>query len=135
MPSSSAQHWMTFATFAEQDHFIYPSKDTYHGIVINGNMAAYAPDGLAAFLLQKNRPRINYIIDPITHAFQHNPIHVMNKKDGGEIKKAIRYVAEIYGGSILEKAGKFPLVPSDIHDVTTFVKNCTNFQRGHLANK
>jgi len=65
------EHWMQFGTFAEQRHFAYPTLDTYKGVIINGNMAAYAPDGLAAFLLE--RTGLIYLIDPMTHAFQHDP--------------------------------------------------------------
>src|SRR5690349_16856718 len=54
-------HWMMFATFAEQRHFIYPSRQTYQGVIINGNMVAHAPDGLAAFILEKT-DAIRYII-------------------------------------------------------------------------
>ncbi len=48
-------HWMIFSTFAEQVYFIYPTIETYKGVIINGNMATYAPDGLAAFLLEKTK--------------------------------------------------------------------------------
>lgn len=67
------EHWMMFGTFAQQRHFIYPSSDTYNGVLINGNMAAYAPSGLGGFLLEKTKD-LRYIIDPLTHAFQHSPL-------------------------------------------------------------
>src|SRR5882762_1874338 len=90
-------HWMMFGTFGEQRHFVYTSPDTYQtgGTIINGNMAAYAPDGLAAFLLERTGGRLNYIIDPLTHAFQHNPSSVTDQNR--KTKKSIQGLAVAYG--------------------------------------
>ena len=76
----SVDHWMTFGTFAEQRYFIYPSPDTYTGVIINANMVAHAPSGLAAFLLEKTRKDFPYIIDPLTHAFQHDVSILLDDK-------------------------------------------------------
>ncbi len=59
--------------FAEQNFFAYPTPDTYQGVIINANMAAYAPAGIAAFLLEKTAAKTRYVVDPLTHAFQHDP--------------------------------------------------------------
>src|SRR5205807_7935560 len=90
-------HWMMFGTFAEQKHFVYPSPDTYRpgGTIITANMAAYAPAGLADFLLESSGGRLNYIIDPLTHAFQHSPNSVTDSED--KPKKSIYQLAVAYG--------------------------------------
>jgi hypothetical protein len=135
------QHWMTFGTFAEQRYFIYPSASTYYGIIINGNMAAHAPDGLAAFLLEKTREKIPYIIDPLTHAFQHDPTKLLtSKKDGTmEIKSSILGLAEHYGGIVKTILGSRPILPKDFNNANNdeplinFVTSCLNFQKNQLA--
>ena len=87
-------HWMMFGTFAEQRHFTYPTKDTYNGAIINGNMAAHAPDGLAVFLLEKTS-NLPYIIDPLTHAFQHDPEMICT--GDGEPKSSIKALGDAFG--------------------------------------
>ena len=121
-------HWMTFGTFAEQNYFIYPGVDTYKGVIINGNMAAYAPDGLAAFLLEKT-PSLPYLIDPLTHAFQHNTNAIKNEKN--EVKKSIFNLSGYYGDPIEKHVGKRPILPEDFdnEELRTFVERCLNFQK------
>ena len=106
-------HWMMFGTFAEQRHFVYPTKETYQGAIINGNMAAHAPHGLAAFLLEKTAS-LKYIIDPLTHAFQHDPEFIVNKD--GEPKTSIKSLAEIYGLPTDGLVGRSPVLPADFDD-------------------
>lgn len=127
-------HWMMFSTFAEQRHFVYPQQGAYDGAIINGNMAAHAPDGLAAFLLEKAGGKLPYAIDPITHAFQHDPYFV-NDEDG-EPKSSIQKLAENYGEPVVSKVGKHPLAPEDFLDdgvLQGFVGRCLRFQRDVIA--
>ncbi len=128
----SVDHWMMFGTFAEQRHFVYPEPGTYQGVVINANMAAHAPAGLAAFLLEKtaNAP---YIVDPLTHAFQHHPDFICNSS--GEPKSAIRSLSEHYGGPIQELIGQKALRPKDLADdnvLREMTTRCVDFQLNHL---
>ncbi|HLE00571.1 MAG TPA: hypothetical protein VJB59_09945 [Bdellovibrionota bacterium] len=132
------EHWMTFGTFAEQRYFIYPKADTYSGVVINANMAAHAPQGLAAFLLEKTK-NLNYIVDPLTHAFQHDPEAVMTTdKDGNRaVKTSIQTLANAYGAPVTGVVGKRPLNPDDLKDekiLDAFVKGCLSFQTEQLTN-
>ena len=60
----NVNNWMMFGTFAEQRHFAYPTRDPCEGAIIDGNMVAHAPDGLATFLLEKTSG-LKYIIDPL----------------------------------------------------------------------
>ena len=126
-------HWMMFGTFAEQRHFIYPSKQTYQGTIINGNMVAHAPDGLAAFLLEKTANQ-RYIIDPLTHAFQHNPSYLRDEE--GNPKSSIQALANIYGEPLQSAVGTRPVLPRDFKDdaiLAEFVGKCLDFQNRKLA--
>lgn len=126
---------MMFGTFAEQRYFVYPTPDTYKGVIINANMVAHAPDGLAAFLLE--RTNLTYLIDPLTHAFQHNPSFVLGPS--GEAKSSIRRLAEEYdpdGKHLQQLVGTKPLLPRHLRDAEIlkgFVDRCLRFQRQELV--
>jgi len=127
-------HWMLFGTFGEQRYFVYPTPETYKGVIINANMVAHAPDGLAAFLLE--RTNLVYLIDPLTHAFQHNPSFVLGPN--GEAKSSIQTLAEEYdpdGQHLKQLVGKKPLLPRHLSDdqiLRAFVEQCLRFQRREL---
>jgi hypothetical protein len=126
---------MMFSTFAEQRHFVYPRKDTYHGIILNANMAAHAPDGIARFILTRTYQQ-RYIIDPMTHAFQHDPRHITDSE--GKVKRSVMKMAEQYGELIADNVGKRPLLPSMLQDKDQrkdFVKSCLNFQESHISQR
>src|SRR3972149_11265878 len=106
-----SDHWMQFGTFAQKDYFEFPETGTYKGVIINGNMAAHAPAGLAAFLLEKTQST-SYIIDPLTHAFQHDPEVVKNNE--GEPKASVRTLADAYGKPVCSSVGSAPLLPDDL---------------------
>ena len=99
----SIDHWMMFSTFAEQRYFAYPDAVDYQGVVINANMAVHAPAGLAAFLLGKTGEETRYVIDPLTHAFQHDPGVISNPE--GQTRASILEVARRYGGPVAEHVG------------------------------
>lgn len=127
-------HWMLFSTFAEQRHFEYPATGTYQGVVINANMAAHAPAGLAAFLLGKTAG-MHYIIDPLTHAFQHDPEVICDSE--GEPKSSIKGLAEHYGEPVSKFVGSHPVLPKHFRDETIlrgFTDRCVEFQLSHLRN-
>ncbi|MBX3728538.1 MAG: hypothetical protein KF858_05070 [Candidatus Sumerlaeia bacterium] len=126
------EHWMMFSTFAEQDYFIYPRSDVYSGVFINANMAAHAPAGLASFIIEKLNPETKYMVDPITHAFQHDPVFIKNDK--GEVKKAIQSLAEAYGDPMLSHVGRKPLSPSQFDEKTlaSLCPRVLGYQRDHL---
>ena len=126
-------HWMMFGTFAEQDHFAYPTKEAYKGVIINANMAAYASEGLAAFLLKKTANH-TYIIDPLTHSFQHDPYYISGKD--GELKSSIGAIAGAYGSPVQQIAGQRPVTPADFRTdevLEPFVSRCLTFQHSTLA--
>ncbi|MFT0139871.1 hypothetical protein [Alloalcanivorax xenomutans] len=127
------EHWMQFSTFAEQDYFIYPDRETYDGIVLNANMIAHASNGIASFLLSKKAVGTKYIIDPMTHAFQHDPRFVCNNKN--EPKASIRLLSELYGKPVLDVAGKRPATIADFESgsvLKSFSKGVVDFQNEYL---
>lgn len=126
-------HWMMFGTFGQQRYFEYPRRGTYKGVVVNANMVAHAPGGLAAFLLEKTAG-LNYLIDPLTHAFQHDPSAIQN--DESELKTSFKEIAEKYGSPFIECAGERPILPRDLENqgvLKTLVEKCLTFQRRSLA--
>lgn len=129
------EHWMMFGTFAEQKHFAYPSDSSYAGVLVNGNMAAYAPDGIAAFLMERTR-NLDYVIDPLTHAFQHDPGAVLDAE--GKPKKALLALATEYGELAAQIIGQRPMLPSDLADtgiLDDFVDRVLEFQRTYVSSR
>jgi len=127
-------HWMTFSTFAEQRHFVYPSVHTYDGVIINANMVAHAPAGLAGFLVERTQG-LKYIIDPLTHAFQHDPSAISAKGDSAKPKSSIQKLAEAYGDPVVSRVGVRPILPNHFEGqvLQGFVERCLAFQRNVLT--
>jgi len=150
----SKNHSMMFSTFAEQRHFIYPSENTYEGIFVNANMAAHAPDGIAKFIQTKTLKQ-KYIIDPQTHAFQHNPKHIKTdvfetlidnetgektkQKTGDQkLKQSIEKLIKQYGEPIVSVAGKRPVTPATFSNdqiLKDFTGRCLKFQRNFVSSR
>lgn len=131
----SVDHWMMFGTFAQKDYFEYPKVGTYKGVVINANMAAHAPAGLASFLLEKTVAS-RYLIDPLTHGFQHDPKAVQNRD--GSIKSSVLGIAEAYGDPVSSLVGKRALLPKDLEDagvLRDFSRRVVEFQRDHVRQR
>ena len=118
-----AEHWMMFGTFAQQRVFRYPKP--YDGVVINANMVAHAPAGIASFLLERVAVAPRYIIDPLTHAFQHEPFSLKDKP-------SLQKLAQAYGDLTANVAdGGNSILPSDFKDGTktdSFVRHCVDYQ-------
>ena len=133
----SLNHWMTFSTFAEQRFFVYPTPKTYKGVIINANMVAHAPDGMAAFLLERTQTA-NFIIDPLTHAFQHDIKYIISEREENnqkQVKSSISKLAGEYGEFFSEIVGSKPVTPDDFDDrnkVKDMVTQCIDFQRKKL---
>ena len=128
------EHWMSFSTFAEQRYFVYPDEKTYEGVLITGNMACHAPSALATFLLER-APGIPYIIDPVTHAFQHDPTAILSPSTG-KVKSSIEKLADSLGGKISEMVGKESISPKHLRgQEEELVENCLQFQKTKLSNE
>ena len=74
-----------------------------------------------------------YVIDPITHAFQHDPLFIKNDK--GEVKASIRLLADAYGEPVSSRAGRSRLRPVHLKadTIDEFAGRVLNFQRNHLC--
>ena len=86
----------------------------------------------AAFLQEKRAAGGKYIINPLTHAFQHDPAVIAD--GGGKTKSSIRSLAEHYGEPISTLAGQRPLLPEDLGDsrLRGLTERCVRFQRSYL---
>lgn len=134
------QHWMTFATFAQQNYFVFPKPNTYYGVVLNANIVVHTPDAIAAFIISKTK-HMRYLIDPITHAYQHDPSFISNNKkeivDGKiPIKTSFKKLAEQYSEKLAQKLGH-ALKPQDVDQglLEEIVSGNLNFQRTFLSNR
>ena len=82
------KHLLRFGTNAEQKYFVDGLENLYNGIVINANMAAFSPDAMAIFVVKKT-PTKPFIIDPITHAFQHDQSFISSMGTDRKSKKNV----------------------------------------------
>lgn len=102
MDSNTPKHFMRYAIHSEAQYFKGSFRDSYGGIVLNGNLAAYSLNGVCSFLsdLLVDKP---YFIDPITHAFGHHPQSISRKdEETGQLvpRAAIVSLGKRYGEAI-----------------------------------
>ncbi|MCP4653601.1 MAG: hypothetical protein GY858_09520 [Candidatus Omnitrophica bacterium] len=127
-------HLVRFGTAADQKFLLGSLLATYDQLIVNANIMAYMTSAIAMFISTKakNKP---YIIDPQTHAFQHDLslIESQSEKSKGQIKKSIKKLIDAFGEpvetSILNK--KRPLIPKDFKDSSVtrgFCQRVINFQ-------
>lgn len=139
MEPITKQHWMTFATFVQQNYFVFPKPETYYGVVLNANIVVHAPDAIAAFIISKTK-YMRYLIDPITHAYQHDPSFISNSKkmtiDGKiPIKTSFKKLADQFSEKLAQKLGH-ALKPQDVQELLDeIVIGNLNFQRTFLSNR
>lgn len=124
-------HMVRYGTHAESMFLSGDFRDTYNVLVVNGNMAAYYPAAMARFIAQQVFNK-SYIIDPQTHAFQHDLRYIRSSKTE-EIKSSIARLLEQYGEPFKESinAGR-PVCPDDFKDkgvLTSAVERVIEFQR------
>jgi len=133
------RHIVRYGTPADQKYLVGVFLDTYDQIVINANMMARISRALASFIMQRTRYK-PFFIDPQTHAFQHDIVHLesssVNSK--GEIKKSFQNLLEWYGepfSTAVSKERRF-VVPEDFQDDklrNDVCKRIINFQENILA--
>ncbi len=146
----ASEHLLRYGTNAEQKYFFGNGlENNYDKIVINANMVAFSPVALASFIV-KSTTEQPFIIDPITHAFQHNQSFILGSDDE-KIKKSISNLIIQYGdelknlitGCIEDKNGKEilipkkPLYPDDVDEqfIETFTANVLNYQKNISVEK
>jgi len=133
------KHLVRYGTAAEQKHLLGDFLETYDILVVNANMVAHTPAALAAFIGERahNKP---FLIDPQTHAFQHDisRLQTVDKEGRLRLRKSVESLAEAYGNPIdLKVTGDDPRVvtPNDFRDDKLrqdFASRVANFQVGHL---
>lgn len=113
-------HILRYGIHGEQRYFS-ELADCYDGIAINGNMLAHTPAALARFVGVRvvDRP---FVIDPLTHAFQHDPQRLRRAYQGtlgGEgtaLKSSVARMSTRFGEPVQSKAGREALLPEDFAD-------------------
>lgn len=100
LEQKSNLHFVRYGISADESYF-QEFEDTIDGIFINGNMIAHMPGALSKFIGEKLVNK-TFLIDPLTHAFQHDIVHLMseNKKGEKNIKTSIRKMLDIYGDPV-----------------------------------
>ena len=109
---------------ADQRYLAGEFLDAYSATVINGNMVAHIPAALGQFLTDRTARETGpkpFIIDPLTHAFQHDPSKVRTKRmrDGKEVeetKLSILKMSQAFGEPVQSRVGEQAVLPSDFAD-------------------
>ncbi|MEW6276634.1 MAG: hypothetical protein AB1556_16185 [Bacillota bacterium] len=110
--------------------------ETYDVVVINGNMAAHSATAMAKFISTKAQNKA-YLIDPQTHALQHDLKHLVSNKTG-ELKESIQKLLQFFGEPVYSriKEEKRPISFKDFSDrgkKKEFVQNVLQFQKEVLS--
>ncbi len=134
MSADLVKHFLRYGTHAESRYFLESELvDNYEGVVFNGNMVAMTRSAIAGFITSlKNKP---FIVDPQTHAFQHDVFYVGQEGDDGTVvpKRSIQKLAEAFGDPVASKVGKSSVLPEDFANAkirADFCKHVVQFQLG-----
>lgn len=132
---TNLRHIIRYGTHAEREFLLNEySTDYYDAVLLNGNMLAYSIGAMSAFVLRIKTP---FLIDPQTHAFQHEIEYLMGKN--GEPKRSLIKLAKYFGdpveSAILDKR---KITPSDFSTQalkTSFVEAVVKFQAEAISEK
>jgi hypothetical protein len=128
----NSKHYLRYGTAADQK-YMKEYRHTYDGVALNGTMLAHISKAISAFL-HKDLMGKALIIDPMTHAFQHDLDKIKNSY--GDIKSSVGKLIEIYGDPVATAINsKFrPVRQADFTDQNTddFISKVLNFQMNHL---
>ncbi len=111
-------HMIRYGISPEQKYFSKEFIGTYDVLVFNGNMIAHIPTAIAKFIGDRLGIK-EFIIDPLTHAFQHNPEKLSTKDTDGKLvlKSSIVKMAKAFGAPIEDKVNKHEtILPKDFKD-------------------
>ena len=108
-----ARHCLRVGSLSDKQ-VIEKSADHFDLLVVQGNLAASAPQGLATWPLDKP-----VWIDPITYAFAAAPAHLQSRKKDGTsgYRKTFRKLAEAFGApytTAIQESRR--LTPADFTD-------------------
>jgi hypothetical protein len=124
---------LRYGTIAEQK-YIEAFRDRFDILLINGNMLAFAANAMAR-VVAENNGRIEYLVDPLTHGFQHD-LELL-KGTTGQLKVSIRKMLDAYGDFLEKKILNGQVItPKDfdnnITEVKDFVMKVIYFQRDYV---
>lgn len=122
------QHMVRYGTVADQK-FISEFREYFQAVIINGNILAHIPSAMADFVGQ-NKTKMEFIVDPLTHAFQHDIEKL--KSDKGKLKSSIKKLLDYYGSPVKDVilSGEV-ILPDDFNDddvARDFCKRVLQFQ-------
>lgn len=134
----SGLHWVRYGIAPDQKYFLNEFADGYDQIVIGANMVAHIPAAISTFVTQQARKP--FVIDPQTHAFQHDVENLLStsKKSGGQLKNSWKGLVRKYGHplDVLSGDEPRPLSPSDLKDpavLASFCERVLHFQRDAIT--
>jgi len=137
-------HLIRYGVGADQRFLAGEFLGKYDIAAINGNMVAHTPAALARFLGERTaspqRATKPFIIDPLTHAFQHDPSKVMSRTPSPEddeeesprVKLSIRRMGDAFGEPVQSALGSRPILPSDFSQEAVRAGFCERVVRFQL---
>ncbi|MGE4296013.1 MAG: hypothetical protein AB7E49_09960 [Campylobacterales bacterium] len=125
------KHFIRYGTTAEQK-YITQYQHLFNAVALNANMLVHASKSISTFLHKDID--LNFFIDPMTHAFQHDLNWIYNEK--GEIKTSISKLIAEYAGVVDDSINnkKRPLRHTDLNN-NSIVELChkvLNFQKNFV---
>lgn len=136
------KHYLRLGIHAEQ-RFFEENQDKYDIVVLNASLACYFASATATLMAGKLANK-KFIIDPMTHAFAHNPRYIMTEEGGRErphVKSSIAGLADVYGPPVSTAVGDGtkprPLDRKDFGSakaISSLAEKVVGFQEGFLAN-
>lgn len=132
----AGRHLVRYGIAADQKFLLGEFLPTYDQIVLNANIVAHMPSALANFLSE--RARKPYLIDPQTHAFQHDITHLQSTSEASDgkitLKRSISKLLDEYGEPVKTCVGSKnrPLLPEDLKDATVRKDFCERVLRFQL---
>ena len=120
-----------YGTAAEQK-YVDKFKDEFDLLMVNANMICHASASISKFVATK---QIKYVIDPMTHSFQHSP-DFLKSNTTGKIKKSIEKMLDNYPDFVKNKIlSDQVLLSSDFSEIekkSEFVYKTIMFQKNHV---
>lgn len=116
---SEPLHLVRYGTTAEQKYLAGDFLQGYDVLVVNANMVSHTPSAIAGFIGEKAKNKA-FIIDPQTHAFQHD-ITLLQTEDqnGPKLRRSIEKLVQAYGNPIASKVSEGEVVlPDDFEDLS-----------------
>lgn len=135
----AGEHWVLYGIAGDQKYLLEAFAETYDQLVVNANMVAHMPSAMSQFLSQQLKKP--FVIDPQTHAFQHEIEHLLSssKKSTGELKRSWKRLVGRYGApldTVIDSEEPRSLLPDDFENddlVAEFCKRVLLFQRDEIT--